>query len=400
MKTRIFLFTAILALVGATQAHAAERPFYHRVPIGRGVASAEVDGFQPRAGAPGTRVEIWGHGFQPGDRITLYGQTVPMRTLSPRRIVVTIPPRATTGRLMLVRAGDTIERTSEPFTVLPPAPFIASMTPEAGPPGARVRIMGKHLGPDTQLYYGEQPMPVVWRGRYALEAVIPPNARESHYLYITGPGGEARSPVRFRLELMTAPVVYRISPATGAPGEELMIQGDGFGPELEVFIGRHQATIERWSERQLVVRVPDAAGSGRQVVRVRDRHSEVTAPGPFHVLRPPALLGLSRGRVWAGSTVVLNGRDLHRGMQVQWGPYTLPIIDTDRHGRSLTVAIPDHIAGAYPVHLDDGNVRIVSPHVLEVELRHECPDQRHDDHRHDDRTHQGHTHRRDHRVMD
>lgn len=316
MKTRIFLFTAILALVGATQAHAAERPF-HRVPIQRGLAPAEVDGFQPHAGAPGTRVEIRGHGFQPGDRITLNGQTVPMRTISPRRIVVTIPAHATTGHLMLVRAGHTIERTSKPFTVLAPAPFIVSVAPEAG-----------------------------------------------------------------------------------APGEEIMIQGHGFGPEVQVFIGPHQATIERWSERQLIVRVPDAIRSGRQVVRVRNHHRETRATERFHVLRPAVILGLSRGRVWAGSTVVVNGRDLHGDMRVHWGAYTLPIIDVDRRGRSLTVAIPHHVAGVHPIHVDDGSVRIESPHVLAIEPGPACQGHTLDGSMHHGHTHHGPMHRRDHRMMD
>ena len=118
----------------------------------------------PTSGIAGTRVEIRGRSFEKNDRVLMNGRPIPVVELGSRRIVVTIPAWARTDHLVVSRDGQEA-RTRRKFRVLDPAPLISDISPASGPPGATVRIRGRHFTVRDKVWYGRTPVAVVKRGK-------------------------------------------------------------------------------------------------------------------------------------------------------------------------------------------------------------------------------------------
>lgn len=113
--------------------------------------SIQVD---PREGPVGTKVVLFGEGFgtqEAGDLVLLDGRPMTIAQWEDKSIVVHVPVNASTGPLVLKRAGKT--RALGTFTVHQPT--IAEVSPSEGPIGSLVRIKGEHFGVYTES--GETP---------------------------------------------------------------------------------------------------------------------------------------------------------------------------------------------------------------------------------------------------
>src|SRR5690606_27753903 len=115
------------------------------------------------------------------------------------------------------RGGVERARSKRPWAVVPPAPIVSALTPNAGPPGAIVRISGRNFGGADRIRFGRSPVAVVGRGADWVDVRVPGKARADGPFYVAGAGGEASSPV-FRIELPA--VISGVRPSWGAPGSQ------------------------------------------------------------------------------------------------------------------------------------------------------------------------------------
>lgn len=106
-----------------------------------------ITAISPDNGPLGTEVEISGTNFgddQADHVVAFNGTTATIVSLNDSRITVTVPEEATTGKVTLSLAGETIE--GPVFTVTEPETGISSLNPASGAEGMTIKINGNGFG--------------------------------------------------------------------------------------------------------------------------------------------------------------------------------------------------------------------------------------------------------------
>ncbi|MBH8569003.1 IPT/TIG domain-containing protein [Microvirga sp. STS02] len=104
----------------------------------------------PPSGATGTTVTLTGTGFGGATSVTFNGvAATTFNVTSATSMTAVVPATATTGNVIVTTAGGASNGVL--FTVVPPAPTIASMTPSTGAVGTYVTITGTNLTGATSL---------------------------------------------------------------------------------------------------------------------------------------------------------------------------------------------------------------------------------------------------------
>jgi hypothetical protein len=114
----------------------------------------------------------------------------------------------------VAQADDRAARYAQPFTPAWAAPQL-DITPPGGPAGTQVQISGANFHDDVRVFYGDQPMPIVERGRKYIVATIPWNVRGDDFIYVVDSTGRARTFAAF--DLIRTPR-YRSGPRYREPG--------------------------------------------------------------------------------------------------------------------------------------------------------------------------------------
>lgn len=79
-----------------------------------------------------------------------------------------------------------------PFTPEWAAPQLDAL-PYGGPPGTEIQIGGHKFHRYVRVFYGDQPMAIVDRGKDYIVAVIPQYVRHDDYIYVVDETGRART---------------------------------------------------------------------------------------------------------------------------------------------------------------------------------------------------------------
>src|SRR5262249_6764193 len=126
--------------------------------------------------------------------------------------------------------------------------------------------------------------PVTAASGNRLTVTVPQGIREG-VVRVTANGKTSVSPRPFQpARGVTAPAIAALATGRGDRGAAVTITGAGFDPELARNVVRFHQTVARVLEvtpTSLVVKVPDAASSGR--VTVRTPGGETTSPADFLV---------------------------------------------------------------------------------------------------------------------
>ncbi len=289
----------------------------------------------PRAGAPGTRIEIRGRGFRRGDQVRLAGQALRVLALGPRRIVAAIPRGARAGAIEIVRTGTNTRARGPVFTVLQPPPRILRVTPRVGIPGMRVRLEVAPLAPRATVLYGRTRARELARGPSWIDVEIPTKARVGRFFFVVGPNGRARSATRFSLDL--PPRIRRIAPTYGRAGQRVNIFGRNFRPGDQVTLSGLTLPIEQLRDQRITVIVPRGARSGPLVVA--RGATRAMSPTPFELVRRPRIREIQPRFAQPGEEVAIRGIALTPDVKVSYGAQPMRI--TRREGnRTLFVRIP------------------------------------------------------------
>lgn len=254
------------------------------VPVGRFTVFAllGIEGFSPESGAPGTRVTIRGQGFQPGDRVLMNGRALPVQTLAPGRIVVTIPKHASTDHLTVARKGGVSERSARRFHVAQPAPVITSVWPRRGAPGTRVVLRGHELAQvDAVLLHG-QSLPIARRKGKQLEVQIPRGAHSGHLAVRSH--GQVHA-TRFHFDVLHARglAIAKLSTRRANAGSMVVIWGHGFDERTRVFWGHRELRAQTLGSGRIEVFLPGDA-RGADYLYVHDGFQRAKAPAPLRIV--------------------------------------------------------------------------------------------------------------------
>lgn len=308
------------------------------VTVGTFIVEADpaIATFAPTQGPAGTRVEIRGSGFMNGDQVLFSGKVLPAAEMSADRIVVVIPDGAATDAFTIARPSTGFKAVSRGrFTVILPAPTIASIAPTAGPPGTQVRITGANFAADDRVFYGRTELVPTARTATTIDVVIPANAARSESLLVKGPRGQATSGV---FTLVLPPEIATFDPAFGPAGTRVTIFGAHFMAGDTVFLSGTQLKMTSLEDSRIVVEIPPGAKSGAFEVR-RGGQVMSTSKKAFDVVAPPVISGFAPAGGPIGTKVTITGQHFSPDARVLYGAQTLRI--AGRQGdTAIEVLIP------------------------------------------------------------
>ncbi|MBI5480016.1 MAG: IPT/TIG domain-containing protein [Deltaproteobacteria bacterium] len=156
------------------------------------VTASEVLGVSPPAGRPGAQVTIRVSVITGRDRFFFNGRELKIIGQPPEGYLVLIPENAVTDYIEWESFG-VRKRSRFKFEVIQP-PMLTGMQPQSGPPGTRVAISGRALGPDVRVSFGGLGVPIVERSAERLLVVVP-NAPSNVFEVRVGSAAPLRTPM-------------------------------------------------------------------------------------------------------------------------------------------------------------------------------------------------------------
>ena len=342
----------------------AERPFTVRVAQAGEARSAQtftieagtaITDFQPRIGAPGTRVTLTGTGFSATpsqNRVFINSVPVRVESSTATQIVVSIPRNAATGPILVDVRGAGRAQTSEPFRVQYP-PTIVRFDPRAAPPGGTVTIRGTNFGDDprfVEVTLADRPVTLRAITPTSLTVEIPSGATSGKFgVKVNGVGPAVASQ---DFEVLVPLAVASFAPEHGPVGTLVVVRGSGFAPDPRfnrVTLSGVRARVEAATATELRVRIP-AATSGALTIEVA-RNGSITTSRPFIVTVPPSVTGFTPQQGMPGSEVTITGA--HFGTNAQ-------LVEVKIGGRAAVVrsCADDRIVAVVPTGAVTGRIEV------------------------------------------
>lgn len=268
-----------------------------------------VTGLAPDRGRPGMRVRIVGEGFGTDPnaiRVMLGAVPVPVRAVSPRMLVVEIPPNAGSGSFAVTVGTQTVA--SPVFTVMVGV-AVTDFQPRTGPVGTEVRILGTGFDPTPTrnvVLIGRTPQLVLAASPTELRVRI--GGTQSGPLRVSvSNSGTALTPAPF--VITTPPQIVRFDPVRGLAGSEVTLFGSGFGDRLSlvsVTLGGRPVAVRSVANDRIGVTIPPNAVTGRFRVTVQ-LQGVVESSSDFEVLAPLVVTAVRPAQAPVGAEISLVG---------------------------------------------------------------------------------------------
>lgn len=231
-----------------------------------------ITSFTPESGGTGIEVVISGKNFgatAAANIVMFSGEKAKVLTASATALKVTVPEKASSGKVTVTVNGETATSEKE-FTVVGVASII-SFTPESGEPGTEVLISGKNFQPmasDNTVKINGIEAEVVEAIPTQIKIIVPEEA-ETGKITITANDKTATSEKDF--VVLEAPVITGFSPESGSVGTKVTITGNNFGTALTeniVTFNGIVAEILEATATSLQVVVPEGATDGKIAVSI------------------------------------------------------------------------------------------------------------------------------------
>src|SRR5262249_51284744 len=150
-------------------------------------------------------------------------------------------------------------------TVVPP-PSISSLSPNSGPIGSSLIVVGSNFGA-TQgnggVTFNGVPAGVSSWSNTSITAIVPIGATTGNVV-VTAAGGVSSNGVSFTIP---APIIININPDFARVGTSITITGNNFGsPQGTVTFNGTLGVPTSWNNTQIMVPVPGGATTGPVVV--------------------------------------------------------------------------------------------------------------------------------------
>ncbi len=220
------------------------------------IIAPTITNVNPASALIGEVITITGTGFVAGGTtITFNGTNAANFTVvNANTITVTIPLGASSGQLIVTTAGGAA---SENFTVVPPLPTILSFTPDEGVIGTVVSISGTNLGTTTEVrFFNDVLAQNTTITDNLISAVVPLGAVTGSITLITA-NGSVSTATDFTVIPPPPPVIISFTPASGAVGSQVSINGENFTNATEVTFNGVPATYTVINDIRIEATVPN-----------------------------------------------------------------------------------------------------------------------------------------------
>ncbi|MGI4760329.1 MAG: IPT/TIG domain-containing protein [Janthinobacterium lividum] len=305
------------------------------------------------AGSGATTLTVTGTGYVNSSVVQFNGVALPTTFVSATQLTATVPATAlaTAGTYAVIVENPAPGGGTSPgvsFTVVTPAPTLASFTPDSGPVGTLVTVTGTDLTGATALTLNGIPVAIYTVLNASSLTFTVPVGATSGLVSVTTPGGTATSATAFTVIIPNpVPTLASLSPSTVVAGSgafTLALTGTGFGSGSAVLFNGTALATTYVSATQLTAQVPASAvataGSYDVLVRNPAPGGGVSAALPFVVTVPaPTISSFTPTMGGASTLVTVTGTNLNGATQVRIGSALIPTF-TVVSATSLTLVVP------------------------------------------------------------
>ena len=253
-------------------------------------AAPVVNGFNPPSGVVGASIVISGTGFTGASAVKFNSTAATSFSVdSDIQITAAVPAGATSGPISVTTVTGT-GASGTSFTVTPPAPAISSFSPTSGPTGTQVTINGVNLGSASSVTIAGAAAAINSNTPNQIVATVGASASGSGLVTVSTPGGSADSSLlgtpNFTVTSVggSNPVITSFTPATGAAGTLVTINGSNFTNTNSVKFNGASATFNFVSDVQLTTTVPAGATNGPISVTNASGIGDTTGLNPANFL--------------------------------------------------------------------------------------------------------------------
>ncbi len=214
----------------------------------------------PAKGAWGTTVRLYGYGFRKGAvKVYFSGQLLVPVAVHKRVIVVKVPAGSASGWFEVHQAGRQL-RAPVVFQVKN-KPSITGISPTSGPPGIWVTVRGAHLHRGLRFWIGRSKVRHVYVNQTTYKILIHNGLRSGRLFWAPD---RRRRRTRLFFKIARFPVLQGFSPTRGYYGDRITLKGLSFCARAKVYLnGREVPVVRRVRDRQVVVKLPRTARTGR-----------------------------------------------------------------------------------------------------------------------------------------
>jgi hypothetical protein len=276
---------------------------------------AQITGFSPTQGGPGTIVTIRGNGLAATDQVAISGVLQPITARrGDRSLTIQIAPGTASGRVQVKRAGAVVGESSGTFDAIRYSKII-NVAPTRGPVGTRFTIALENATPGHDTFMiGNHPLPIVATSANSYTVQIPPGATTGVISW-SSYGRPNKSAFTFVVTGLLR--ITSISPTTVQSGEHFAINGQGFGPTPQVsWNGRQVQVVEVRDGKMIIVLSPHGT-SGSDHVIVDDGGARVQSTQKLTVTPDVTIASVSPASGPVGTQVVVTGANFPRGSVLQ-----------------------------------------------------------------------------------
>ena len=344
-----------------------------------------ITSLSPTSVRYGQVVTINGSGFgldRGTSRVVFYGGTEPSSSQyvnwSDTRIQVRVPTGARTGNLQVITATGS---DSAKLTIT--SPWIRSISPQSGRTNTLITVSGSNFGSargSSSVRVGSKTISSssTWSST-SIKFRIPVNTRSGAVTVRTSEGTSNS----LALEV-TSPYLSYVAPTRVKPGERLTLVGGNFGNtrglgavQFTPSVRPLSADYVTWSDRRIVVEVPDRAESGdvkvitsqgssssRRIEVEKTEAPQIASVSPTRVRYNQLLtlrgtgFGASRG---GGKVVFFGGTEPRSSQYVNWSDTRIQVrVPTGARTGNLQV-ITEGGSDAYRLTVTSPWVRSISP---------------------------------------
>jgi hypothetical protein len=256
----------------------------------------------PSNGPAGTNIAIHGAGFSSLDgpaTVTINGKAAVITSAADTLLVAAVPVGAGSGKIAVTVNGKAVNGPDFTFQ------NISAIKPVKGGAGTQVAITGE--GFNTAVVGNT----VTFNGKAA--TVV--SATDSKLL-VTAPDGVATGPVAVSINgqktignvftVVPKPLIKIVTPLSAPAGALINISGDYFSnlsDEVSVSFNGQPAVITTTADKQMTVKVPAGAGSGKMQVTVNGQQTD----GPLFKEQSLGVKQLIPDNGLAGTEVIVKG---------------------------------------------------------------------------------------------
>ncbi|MFO1488755.1 MAG: IPT/TIG domain-containing protein [Verrucomicrobiota bacterium] len=221
-----------------------------------------ITGFSPPIGTPGsTSVTITGVHFAAGMSVKFNGTAASgFSVTDPNEVTVTVPTGATSGRISVGIVGAATNISATDFYV---APVVTSFSPSNGRAGTNVVIRGTSFTGTTAVKFGSLTSTFNVDSNTQITATVPANVVNGA-ITVMAPAGNIITSSNF----LVVPNVTGFSPAFGAAGASITVNGASFTGATAVKFGGVSASFSSVTASSLTAVVPAGATNGPVSVTV------------------------------------------------------------------------------------------------------------------------------------